>query len=138
MLFDKVVSIFAMRRSFFIGHFIEKSDHHRKPILRGEKFAMVLDKGPVEPIPYFTPIPLGEVGHFTNVVGAGNIGLGREKTAVRELRHSVNIGDHNPIIGVNKKFHEPLVDGVRVDPAEEHEIPEHHESFNMVGIAVFE
>lgn len=112
--------------------------HLRHAVVFKENVLIVGDEAPEKAIPDGAPRAFFVVGHFTNVIGAGEIRLGGEEATVGELAHAVNVGDHDPVIGVDEEFHEPLVNGGGVNAAEEHEIAEDHEPFDVVAVAVFE
>lgn len=95
---------------------------------------MISDEGPEQGIPDFGPRAFGFIGHFQDVVRSGNVGFGGERSAIGELRHAVDIGNHDPIIGVDEEFHEPLVDRMWIEAAKQHEIPQHHESLDVVAV----
>ncbi len=50
------------------------------------------------------------------------------------LAHPVDVGDHHPVVGIDEHFHEPLVDGIGMELAQEHEVAEDHEPFDMVAV----
>lgn len=93
-----------------------------------------MDKPPIEGIPSFTPRTLGVIAHFQNVVGAAEVWFGGHTSAVGILAHSVDIWDHDPVVSVDKKLHKPLIHRVRMDIAEQHEVPQDHQTLDMVTI----
>ena len=53
------------------------------------------------------------------------------------LAHSIDIGDHNPVVTIDEHFHEPAVDLFGVKFAQEHEPSEGHKSLNMMAVSGF-
>ena len=98
---------------------------------------MVENPAPVEPVPYRSPVAGRVVAHLAYVGGTGKIGFGCNSTAIGMLAHSVDVGNHDPVIAIDKHLHEPSVDFIWVKFAKEHESPECHEPFNMVAVAGF-
>ena len=124
---------------FFVGgHAFAGSGHHGEAVVFGEDVEVVVDEGPVESVPDGGPVfAFGVVGHFADVVRSGEIGFGGEESAVGKLGHAVDVGDHDPVVGVDEEFHEPAVNVVGVDATEEHEVAEDHEALDVVAIAGF-
>jgi len=89
---------------------------------------------PEEGIPCFGPGTFGFVGHLYYIVGTGDVGFGGKSSAVGELGHAVDVRDHDPVVGVDEEFHEPLVDGCGVEAAEQHEVSKNHESLDVVAV----
>ncbi len=96
---------------------------------------MVGDKCPVEGVPDIAPRTNGEIAHFAEIRGAANVRFCGHQATISILAHPVDVGHHHPVVCINKKFHKPLVNGIRVDPAEAHDVAEDHESFDMVSIS---
>ena len=100
---------------------------------------MLVHESPEKGIPQFLPglFGFGIVRHFQDVVAPGEVGLADHESAIGELRHAVNIGNHDPIVGIDVEFHEPFVHFVGMNFAEQEEVSHNHESFNMVRITGF-
>ncbi len=99
---------------------------------------VVGDERPEESVPGLTPVALGKITHFPDVVGPGEVGLGGEDATIGKLAHSIDIRHHDPVVSVDKQLHEPPVNIVGINPAEEHEIAQDHESLNVVAIGMIE
>ena len=99
---------------------------------------MVVHEAPKEAVPGGLPVAFGIVAHFHYVVAGTDVGLGGHEAAVGKLAHAVYVGNHDPVVGVDKEFHEPAVDFVGIDFAEEHEVAENHEAFDVVAVAGLE
>lgn len=127
-----------MEGTFFGVHAIEHMAHPGHAVVFEEDVLVVGDEAPEEAVPDGAPRALFVVGHFADVVGAGEVGLGGEEAAVGELAHAVDVGNHDPVVGVDEEFHEPFVNGGGMNAAEEHEIAEDHEAFDVVAVTVFE
>ena len=103
-----------------------------------EEALVVGDEAPKQRVPDPTPIAPGLVRHLADIVRSGEIWLGGERAAVGELRHAVDIRHHDPVVGVDEHLHEPAVDVVRSNPAQQHEVPEDHQPLDMVAPALAE
>ena len=49
-------------------------------------------------------------------------------------RHAEHIGGHDPFVGVDIHFQKPIVRLLWIDPGKEEEIPEDHESLDVVVV----
>lgn len=119
-------------------HLFDLADHHSHAVIFGEAVVMVVDEFPVKSIPGVAPVSARKIRHFEDVCASGNIWFRGEGAVVGELGHSVDVGGHYPVGGVDEVFHEPRVDFVGVDSGHEHGGAEHHEAFNVVTPAVAE
>ena len=54
------------------------------------------------------------------------------------LAHSVNVGNHDPIIGIDEQLHKPTIDLIGMDIAKQHKVPKHHQPFYMVTICMLQ
>ena len=97
---------------------------------------MIGDEGPEKPVPDRAPVALFFIGHFENIVRSRDVRFGGERPAVGKLGHAIDIWHHDPVIGIDEHFHKPAVDVVGTDPAEQHEIAQNHETFDVVAVAV--
>lgn len=115
-------------------HFIPCLDEHGPAWIATEDFSVVGEKAPEESVPNGLPVPFREVPHFHQVVGAADIGFAGHHAAIAVLRHTINIGYHNPVIRIDVHFHEPAVDFIGSDFAEQHEVAQYHEPFDVVVV----
>jgi len=91
------------------------------------KFLLVgVEEAPVKSVPNIAPVPFGVVAHFADVVGAADVGFGDDEATVGVLAHAVDVGNHDPVIAVDRYFHKPAVDLIGVDFTKEHKIAEDH------------
>lgn len=125
-----------MEGAFFVVHPIEHVAHLRHAVIFEKDVLVVGNEAPEKSVPDRCPGTFLVVRHLADVVGAGEVGLGGEETTVGELAHAVNVGDHDPVVGIDEEFHEPFVNCGGVNAAEEHEVAENHETFDVVAVAV--
>ncbi len=81
---------------------------------------MLVHESPEKGIPQFLPRLFGFriVRHFKDVVASGEVRFADHQSAIGELGHAVNIGNHDPIVGIDVEFHKPFVHFVGMDFAE--------------------
>ena len=99
---------------------------------------MLVHEAPEEPVPSSLPVTFSVVAHFQDIITGADIGFGGHEPTIGKLAHAVNIGNHDPIIGIDKEFHKPAVNFIGVDFAEEHEVAENHEALDVVAVAGLE
>jgi len=117
-------------------HPIALGHHDRHPRIAREKLAMPVNEAPVQGVPDCTPRALAEVAHLEDVARPAQIGLRRDQAAIGVLAHAVDVGYHDPVVGVDKQLHEPLVNRRRIDFAEQHEVAQDHQPFDVVTVGV--
>lgn len=83
-------------------------------MIAGELVAVVVDELPVKPVPCIAPVSSGKVGHFEDVGTSGDVGFGGKGWTVGELGHSVDVGSHDPVGGIDEVLHKPRINLVWV------------------------
>ena len=99
---------------------------------------MRVNEVPVERCPGLLPVTCFIVTHLFNVVGSTNVRLGGKATAVSKLAHTVDIGHHHPVVGIDVHAHEPAIHIVWVNLTQQHYVTHHHQSFDVVVVAVLQ
>lgn len=74
-----------------------------------------IQETPVEGIPEIAPRTFLVITHLQHIPGTGYAGFGTQQPAIGKLAHAVDIGDHHPVICINKVLQEPVIDPVRVE-----------------------
>lgn len=97
---------------------------------------MLINELPIEICPLGFPGAVREIRHFAEVVATGDVGFGAHEAAIGKLAHAVDVGDHDPVVGVDVHFHEPLVSVIGISTCEEEVIAQDHESFDVVVVGV--
>ena len=75
------------------------------------------------------------MAHFPDIRTATKVGLGRDLPAVGMLAHRVRIGNHHPVVAVDKHLHKPTVNFVRIEFTQKHKPSQHHQTLNVVAVA---
>ncbi len=87
-----------------------------------EDVPMDIQETPVESIPEIAPRTFLVITHLQHIRGTGYVGFGTHQPAVGKLTHPVNIGYHDPVICINKELREPVIDPIRMEFGEQHDI----------------
>ena len=93
---------------------------------------MLINELPTKICPAGFPGAWGEIRHLAEVVAAGDVGFGAHEAAIGELAHAVDVGHHDPVVGVDVHFHEPAVNVIGVSTGEEEVVAQDHEAFDVV------
>jgi hypothetical protein len=126
------------RGSFLFRHAGDIGDEGSHPHIMLKYIPVDIQEPPVECIPEITPRTVWVIAHLQHVPGTGYVGFGTHQPAIGKLTHPIDIGDHDPVICINKEFREPVIDPVRMEFGKEHDVAQHHETFNMVAVGIFE
>ena len=97
-----------------IIHAIKMIDNQPHAGIFGQEIAMPEEKPPVQAIPDSAPGALLVVAHAQDVAGGADVGFGGDPAPIGVLAHAVDVGHHDPIIGIDEHLHEPAVDLIRV------------------------
>lgn len=97
---------------------------------------MLINELPIEICPLGFPGAVREIRHFAEVVATGDVGFGAHEAAIGKLAHAIDVGDHDPVVGVDVHFHEPLVNVIGISTCEEEVVAQDHESFDVVVVGV--
>src|SRR5210317_2156622 len=111
---------------------IESPRHQCKARICCKEIPVLVDEAPVEAVDRIAPRPFRVITHFQKVVGAANVRLGREDSAVTVKPHTVDVGPHHPLGRVHIHFHEPAMRCSRPNFTQRHQVAHHHESRDVV------
>lgn len=89
-------------------------------MIAGELVPVVVDELPVKSVPGIAPVSSGKVGHFEDVRTPRDVGFGGKGWPIGKLGHSVDVGSHNPIGGIDEMLHKPRVGLVGIYARHEH------------------
>ena len=74
------------------------------------------------------------VAHLVDVGAARCIWLGRHLATISELRHTHNIGDHDPLGTINEIRPHPVGELLWIDARDQTQVADNHESLNVMCV----
>ena len=130
----------------FRRHPVERPVHHSHPRIAAKPVTVADQEIPVEIVerarllavlPRHLVAAAGAiVGHAVDIGPARGIGLAGQIAAIGEQHHARYIRQLDPFIGVGIDHKIPFIHVARVDAGQKREIPQHHQTLDMVRIGI--
>lgn len=78
------------------------------------------------------------VAHLFLIGRSRRIGFGGEETAISKKNHAKNVGNHDPVIGVEVHLGIPAEDGLGFVATQEKVVSKHHETLDVMIVGVID